>query len=142
MRIEKVREYLIEILDSMLNDKDYMFNIEFLDKEIDNYSLNRIPIDPILRRNIDGTCLKQEVYNFTSKKPYSADLDTNLNNIGFYEQFEDIVYSNNKKRILPKIDNIESIECLNCGSVSIADTQECILSIQIRITWMEGKYED
>ena len=34
----------------------------------------------------------------------------NLKNIGFFEEFESIIKSNNDEGILPQIDNIESIE--------------------------------
>lgn len=137
-RIEALRNYMFNVLDNLLKDKEYQINANFLDNNIDNYSLNKIPVEPIETRWITGEIIKQDTYEFTSRRPYSSDVDNNLNNIGFYEKFENVIYSNNRSKILPEIDGIQSIECLNCGALSIANTQDCVFSIQIRITYKEG----
>jgi hypothetical protein len=61
----------------------------------------------------------------------------NLSNIGFFEKFESIIESNNKKGVLPEIKGIESIECLNAGTMSSVDTNTAIFDIQIQITYRE-----
>ena len=62
----------------------------------------------------------------------------NLENVGFYEIFEDIINSNNEKGILPEIDGIQTIECLNCGSMVNANTNTAEFDIQLQITYKEG----
>ena len=42
-----------------------------------------------------------------------------------------------KNGILPEIDGIESIECLNPGTMNNANTNTAELDIQIRITYRE-----
>ena len=108
-----------------------------LSKEIDNYSLNKIPTDPIVEQWITGFTRYQDIYSFRSRKPYSQDVINNLLNIGFFEAFEKIIKQNNENKILPDIEGIESIECLNCGTLNIAQTNTAVFDIQIRIIYHE-----
>ena len=79
----------------------------------------------------------RDVYSFRSRKEYSVNDINNLQNIGFFEIFEKTINSNNKKGILPNINGIESIECLNCGAMQRADTNTAIFDIQIQIIYRE-----
>jgi len=135
-RIAKVRNYLFPIIDSLLTDKNYQVNANFLSNEINNYSLDRIPIqgDPV-ENWIISVKIYREVYELISRKSYGQDVMDNLSNVGFFEALEDMIYSNNKKGILPEIKGIESIKCLNCGALSIADTQKSVFAIQIEISY-------
>lgn len=136
-RIEELRKYMFEVLDSILSNKQYKINANFLDSDIDNYSLNKIPMEQEITKWIIGGGINQDTYEFISRKGYSADVDNNLKNIGFYEAFEKKIKINNDKKILPNIEGIHSIECLNCGSLTRADTKTCVFGIQIRITYEE-----
>ena len=78
-----------------------------------------------------------DVYSFRSRKLYSQDTINNLKNIGFFEQFENKIKSNNEEGILPNIDGIESIECLNCGTMNNADGNTAEFDIQIQITYRD-----
>lgn len=137
-RIAKLRLYLFEILDTLTKNKKYQINADMLGNDIDNYSLNKIPTQTTVNRFITGVEIHRDVYSFRSRKAYSEDVINNLANIGFFEEFESVIRNNNKNGILPKIENIESIECLNCGTLLIADTKSAIFDIQIQITYMVG----
>lgn len=137
-RISKLREYLFKIIDKFLIDKKYQINANMLSNDINNYSLDKIPNASIVERWICGVEIRKDVYLFRSRMGYSQDVITNLTNVGFFETFETIIDSNNKKGILPKIDGIESIECLNCGSMTDADTNTCEFGIQLQIKYKIG----
>lgn len=136
-RISKLRTYLFNILDELLNSNNYSINANFLDNDIENYSLDKIPIEPTTEKWIIGPEIKRDVYNFRSRKAYSQDIMNNLSNIGFFETFENKIKTNNEQGILPEIDGIESIKCLNCGTLNIADTNEAEFDIQIEIRYIE-----
>lgn len=137
-RISKLREYLFEIIDGFLKDKKYQINANMLSNDINNYSLDKIPNASIVERWITGVEIHKDIYLFRSRMGYSQDVITNLTNVGFFEIFESIIDSNNKKGILPEIDGIESIECLNCGSMTDADTNTCEFGIQLQIKYKIG----
>lgn len=136
-RVSKIRTYMFSILDTLLTDIDYQVNANFLSNDINNYSLDRIPVQPIVENWIVPTKKYREVYEFRSRNTYGQDVMENLQNIGFFEALEEKINSNNKKGVLPEIEGIESIQCLNCGALSIADTQTCEFSIQIQINYIK-----
>lgn len=139
LRISKLREYLFGIIDTLTTNDEYQINADMLDKEPENFSLNRIPVDPIVEQWITGFTRYQEVYSLRSRKTYSQDVVNNLLNIGFFEAFEKKIKENNRHNILPSINGIESIECLNCGTLNVASTNTAIFDIQIRIVWHENE---
>lgn len=140
-RISKLRQYLFEIIDYMRNDNKYQINANMLSNKIGDYSLDKIPTSTEVEEWIIGITKNKDVYSFRSREAYSQDTINNLKNIGFFEEFEKIIKSNNDKGILPEIDNIESIECLNCGTlISTDDGNSAIFEIQIQITYIETEY--
>lgn len=135
-RISKLREYLFGIINTLTTDRNYQINANMLSNIIDDYSLDKIPTSSIVEKWVMGTELHKDVYSFRSRKAYSQDTINNLKNIGFFEQFEEAIKSNNDGGNLPEIENIQSIECLNCGTLNITDGDSAIFDIQIQITYM------
>ena len=140
-RISKLREYLIGIIDTLKNTEEYEINANMLDNDIDNYSLDKIPTASTVEKWIMGVEIHRDVFAFRSRVAYSQDTINNLSNIGFFEQFEELIKSNNDKGVLPEINGIESIECLNCGTLNYADTNTAVFDIQIQITYRTKKEE-
>ena len=136
-RIEKLREYLFDIIDTLIDD-NYQINANMLSNEPNNYSLDKIPQDSTVERWITGTEIHRDVYSLRSRCNYSQDTINNLQNIGFFEEFEKIISSNNKEGILPSIEGIQTITCLNCGSMVYAETNTAEFDIQIEIKYIEG----
>ena len=139
LRVTKLREYLMNIIDELLTDTNYQINANMLSNNPINYSLDKIPTASTVESWITGLEKHRDVYSFRSRNQYSQDTITNLLNVGFFEIFESKISSNNKKGILPDIKGIESIECLNCGSMNRAETNTAEFDIQIQITY---KVED
>ncbi len=141
LRISKLREYLLTVIDNLTNNTNYQINANMLSNDINNYSLDKIPTDTEVESWIIGVVKRRDVYSFRSRMSYSQDTINNLKNIGFFEKFEDKIKSNNDEGILPDIDGIESIECLNCGTMLNAETKTAEFDIQIQITYRED-YEE
>ena len=134
-RISKLRTYLMNILDELTNNNKSKINADMLSNDIENYSLDKIPTESVVERWITGIEIKKDVYSFRSRKEYSQDTINNLKNIGFFEKFEEKINSNNEQGILPEIDGVESIICLNCGTMNYADTNTATFDIQIQVTF-------
>ena len=138
LRITKLRTYLFKIIDTLLTDNKYQINANMLSSEPNNYSLDKIPTASTVEEWITGTRICRDVYSFRSRVGYSQDTINNLINVGFFEIFEKLISSNNEKGILPNIEGIQSIQCLNCGSMNNANTNTAEFDIQIQITYKEG----
>ena len=137
LRITKLRTYLFKIIDTLLTDNKYQINANMLSSEPNNYSLDKIPTASTVEEWITGTRICRDVYSFRSRVGYSQDTINNLINVGFFEIFEDIISSNNEEGILPNIEGIQSIQCLNCGSMTNANTNTAEFDIQLQIEYKE-----
>lgn len=142
LRISKLRTYLFSIIDTITNNSTSQINANMLSNDINNYSLDKIPTDTEVESWIIGITTRRDVYSFRSRMSYSQDTINNLKNIGFFEKFEEIIKSNNNEGILPDIEGIESIECLNCGTMNNAETKTAQFDIQIQITYREDYGEE
>ena len=138
-RIAKLGMYLETILEE-LNSKYKKINADFLGIEVNNYSLDKIPTASEVATWLTGTKICRDVYSFRSRNAYSSDRLSNLKNIGFFESFQRIISSNNDEGILPNIDRIISIECLNQGTFNYADEsmKTDVFDIQLQIIYEEG----
>lgn len=134
-RISKLREYLFGIINALTTSRKYQINANMLSNNPDNYSLDKIPTQTEVKKWVIGVGIHKDVYSFRSRMAYSQDTINNLKNIGFFEEFENRIKYNNENGILPNINNIESIECLNCGSMNNAGTNTAEFDIQIQITY-------
>lgn len=137
LRITKLRTYLFKIIDTLLTDNKYQINANMLSSEPNNYSLDKIPTASTVEEWITGTRICRDVYSFRSRVGYSQDTINNLINVGFFEIFEKIISSNNEEGILPNIEGIQSIQCLNCGSMTNANTNTAEFDIQLQIEYKE-----
>lgn len=137
LRITKLRAYLISIIDMLLTDTKYTINANMLSADPNNYSLDKIPVDKSVEMWITGNEIHRDVFSFRSRNNYSQDTLNNLVNIGFFEVFEKMISSNNKQGILPDIQGIQEIRCLNCASMNNASTNTAEFDIQIEITYRE-----
>jgi len=136
LRITKLRAYLISIIDTLLTDTKYLINANMLPADPNNYSLDKIPVDKSVEKWITGNEIHRDVYSFRSRNNYSQDTLNNLINIGFFEVFEQIIRYNNENGILPEINGIQEIKCLNCGSMNNATTNTAEFDIQIEVDYM------
>ena len=137
-RISKLREYLFGIINTLTTNRNYQINANMLSNKIDDYSLDKIPTNTEIENWIIGVVKRRDVYSFRSRKTYSQDTITNLKNMGFFEQFENAIKTNNDEGNLPDIDGIESIACLNPFTFSKNDDgNTAIFDIQIQITYRE-----
>ena len=137
-RIAKLSNYLETILEE-LNSEYKKINADFLGIDVNNYSLDKIPTASVVEPYVTGGRLCRDVYSFRSRNPYSSDRLINLKNIGFFESFQRIISSNNDEGILPNIDRIISIECLNQGTFNYADKsmKTAVFDIQLQIIYEE-----
>lgn len=139
-RISQLRSYLFNVINSITDtdNSNYQINADFLGNEGD-YSLDKIPTSSVIRKWVTGVEVHADTFSLRNKKEYSKEYMNNLENIGFFEKFEKQIKSNNREGVLPDINGIQSIECLNCGTmISSEDGNSAIFDIQIRITYIES----
>ena len=133
--ISKIRQYFFDL---GIIDENSNINVDFLSNEPIEYVIEPIPIEPILRQYADGSSLRQFVFQFGSREYFGADVIQNMRNTEFYEDFSELIEDNNRKGVLPKINGIQSIECLNNGTINEDNTDNAKYVIQMRITYYKN----
>ena len=134
--LEKIREYFKK--EVTLAEEFNEILVDFLGKEATSYSIEPIPTDKVLRQYTDGGGLYQLVFQFGSKEFYDESLNQNIENLNFYERLQNEIEENNNKGILPEIDGIQSIECLNNGTIQDIQNGTAKYGIQMRITYIKN----
>lgn len=133
--ISKIRQYFFNL---GIIDENSNINVDFLSNEPIEYVIEPIPVEPVIRQYADGSSLRQFVFQFGSREYFGADVIQNMKNTEFYEDFSELIGDNNRKGVLPKINGIQSIECLNNGTINEDNTDNAKYVIQMRITYYKN----
>ena len=110
---------------------------DFLEEDATTYSIEPVPVEPVLKSYTDGSSLNQYVFQFSSREFYDNSKVQNINNLGFYDEFKEQIEYNNKHKILPNIDGIQSIECLSYGTIQSEEDGKAKYAIQMRIIYLK-----
>ena len=135
--VDKLREYFIEHVTLAEEFKSIL--ADFLGDDATDYTIETIPIEPILKQYTDGSYLGQLTFQFGSREFYDDSDTQNIENLDFYERFQKEIEENNKNGILPDIEGIQSIECLSNGTIQDIENKTAKYIIQMRITYYRDK---
>ena len=131
--IEEIRNYFLKNV-SLAKEFDNIL-ADFLGDDATSYTIEPIPVEPKIRPYSDGGSLNQYVFQFGSREFYDNSVAQNINNLGFYERFQEEIETNNKNGVLPNIKGIQSIECLNNGTIQDVQNGTAKYVIQMRIIY-------
>ena len=98
--INAIRNYLLTY--DYFEKNDSFINVNFLDVDIGSFSLVPVPTQPLIKKYIDGSSIKQFEFALTSKNTFSEDYAKNIENCGFYLDFENWIDKNNDLGIYPE----------------------------------------
>lgn len=135
--IECIREFLQEcpLLDGEL------LRVNYLEHEPIQFTIDEIPTEPILKRYVDGSTVRQALFVLASSEFYSRDALENLKACGFYEQLTDWIEEQDRAGKLPILENAEAwkIETLTNGYCIAADIEQNVqrYQIQCRLTYFK-----
>lgn len=142
MIIESIRNYMrnLECLDTFNNA--IRVNINYLEENPDTYSIEEVPINPIIKKYINGDSIRQYAFIFTSREPYGVDVLTNIDNSGFYEKLADEIERNNENEIFPLLDDgLEplKIEVTSTGYAFAVTEDTAQYQINLRLKYFKRK---
>lgn len=126
--IEKVREYIT----TCPYLKDYaQLNVDYLADNVTTYSINEnAGYDPVISEDIIGNQERQFLFTFDSKLIWNEDIQNNIDNSEFYENFRDWLENNNRNEIYPDIKGIYEIGATTSGYIFATNANEAIYRIQ------------
>ncbi|CAI3674690.1 Chloramphenicol resistance protein [Clostridium neonatale] len=131
--IEAIRDYISKL--DCMSTFENAINVNYLAGEYDNFSIEEIPCNPIIKRYLDGTAIRQFQFVFCSREPYSAKVLLNIENSTFYEDFADEIESKNNEGILPLLENGEALKIEVISSAYTVNTEEDTSMYQINLNF-------
>lgn len=111
-----------------------------MNDNIEGYSIEVMPIEPILKRYVNSNDTKQHAFIFTSKEGQSEDVIKRIYNSGFYEKFSKWIEENNDKGIFPKLENgLEPLEVeVTSTAYALSVSQEMAkFQIKLRLKYLK-----
>lgn len=134
--IECVRDFVMTF---PALDENGCLHVDYLSSEAIEYSVEAVPCNPVFQQYTDGGCIKQFLFLFASRAYYSADVNQCIENLAFYEDFAEWVFSSNQTGALPDLDGREpvSIEVLTGGYAFDADSSTARYQMQLRLLYEE-----
>lgn len=100
--IDSIKTYMQTC--SLITAFNVAIGVDNLPERNDGFAIETVPCEPYVRKYINGSALKQYMFNFTSKASYGDDVRQNIENIGFFEQFSDWLDTQTKAGVLPTLD--------------------------------------
>ena len=136
--IEAIRDYI----SNCPALETFNINVNYLEDDYDSFSIEETPCDPVVKRYIDGSMMKQCQFVFTSKEPYSADVIGNIDNSNFYEEFSNWIETNNKEGIFPSLEEgLEPTQIKVISSPYVITTEEdkSIYQVQLNLIYLKER---
>ena len=138
MIINSIRKFMLEC--PHLDEFAKGINVDYLDDEIASYSIEEVPTNPIIKRYVDGSSVRQFEFIFASRESYGQEVLQNIENSGFYEHFADWIEEKNKACGFPVLgSNLQArkIECTSTGYAFQTDEDRARYQIQLRLTYFK-----
>lgn len=105
-------------------------NVEYLADKVVTYSVNEnAGYNPVLNKFLYGS-ENQFLFTFDSKLHWNEDIQNNIDNSKFYENFKNWLEKNNKDKKFPDIKGIYEIGATTNGYIFATNANEAIYRIQ------------
>ena len=140
MIIKSIRDYMSTLKCLETFNNLIKVNVNYLDTEADTYSIEEVPIEPIVKKYVNGDSIRQYAFIFTSREPYGAEVLQNIDNSGFYEKLADEIERNNYSGILPKLEEgLEPIliEITSTGYAFAVTEDTAQFQIQLKLKYFK-----
>lgn len=141
MIIGKIRDFIRTCPYLQEFEEAIRVNVNYLGEEATSYSIEETPVNPIVKRYIDGSTRRQYAFVFTSRESYGADVLQNIANSEFYEHFADWLEECSDNGVLPELEgNKESlkIEATTTGYAFLVSEDSARYQIQCRLIYNQG----
>lgn len=133
--IDSVRSYILAC--PFLSDG--RVNVDYIGTEM-GYSVDPLPCDPIIQRYMDGGAKKQFQFAFTSQEEYDQDARINIENSGFFQNFEEWLEQQSFNNNLPELGEKKSpitVETLNSGYLYDINEEKAKYRIECRLIYSQ-----
>lgn len=120
--------------------KDGALRVDYLGEKPVEYTLEVLPCDPVVKRYLGGSTVRQYLFAFGSREFYSQERLQNIQNSAFYERLADWVETRSMSGILPELpDGMEArqLEVVSSGYLFDGSMTNARYQIQLRLLYFK-----
>lgn len=120
--------------------KDGALRVDYLGEKPVEYTIEVLPCDPVVKRYLGGSTVRQYLFAFGSREFYSQERLQNIQNSAFYELLADWVETRSMSGILPELpDGMEAqqLEVASSGYLFDGSMTNARYQIQLRLLYFK-----
>ena len=104
------------------------------------YGIATLPCDPVVKKYVDGSSIRQYLFGVTSREYYSIDMIQNIKNSEFYENLADWFEDQNKAHNFPDLGEgktVQKMELVTSGYLYSTDRKTARYQLEVRIIYFK-----
>ena len=120
--------------------KDGALRVDYLGEKPLEYTIEVLPCDPVVKRYLGGSTVRQYLFAFGSREFYSQERLQNIQNSAFYERLADWVETKSMSGVLPELpDGMEAqqLEVVSSGYLFDGSMTNARYQIQLRLLYFK-----
>ena len=120
--------------------KDGALRVDYLGEKPVEYTIEVLPCDPVVKRYLGGSTVRQYLFAFGSREFYSQERLQNIQNSAFYERLTDWVETKSMSGVLPELpDGMEAqqLEVVSSGYLFDGSMTNARYQIQLRLLYFK-----
>lgn len=120
--------------------KDGALRVDYLGEKPVEYTIEVLPCDPVVKRYLGGSTVRQYLFAFGSMEFYSQERLQNIQNSAFYERLADWVETRSMSGVLPELpDGMEAqqLEVVSSGYLFDGSMTNARYQIQLRLLYFK-----
>ena len=120
--------------------KDGALRVDYLGEKPVEYTIEVLPCDPVVKRYLGGSTVRQYLFAFGSREFYSQERLQNIQNSAFYERLADWVETKSMSGVLPELpDGMEAqqFEVVSSGYLFDGSMTNARYQIQLRLLYFK-----
>lgn len=120
--------------------KDGALRVDYLGEKPVEYTIEVLPCDPVVKRYLGGSTVRQYLFAFGSREFYSQERLQNIQNSVFYERLADWVETKSMSGVLPELpDGMEAqqLEVVSSGYLFDGSMTNARYQIQLRLLYFK-----
>jgi hypothetical protein len=120
--------------------KDGALRVDYLGEKPVEYTIEVLPCDPVVKRYLGGSTVRQYLFTFGSREFYSQERLQNIQNSAFYERLADWVETRSMSGVLPELpDGMEAqqLEVVSSGYLFDGSMTNARYQIQLRLLYFK-----
>ena len=113
-------------------------DVDYLKDDVNSYAIVQATTTPIVTKYKGGGSLRQIAFDFVVQAPISSRNITNLANSKFGEDFMNWIEEQDDNRNLPKIHNVQHIQCTSPSYILQRTNTQATYIIQMNCTYYQA----